>query len=78
MSGAQRMQVLGVTLTLGISGFALGMIPSFREAVTRYTGISAPGGVWRILAIFFALLSIKSLPFVWHVSYMNILAIYRT
>ncbi|KAG9531859.1 4HBT like protein, partial [Aureobasidium melanogenum] len=47
-------------------GIALGMIPSFREAVTRYTGISAPGGVWRILAIFFALLSIKSLPFVWH------------
>ncbi|KAG9513371.1 4HBT like protein, partial [Aureobasidium melanogenum] len=47
-------------------GIALGMMPSFREAVTRYTGISAPGGVWRILAIFFALLSIKSLPFVWH------------
>ncbi|KAG9846767.1 4HBT like protein, partial [Aureobasidium melanogenum] len=66
MSGAQRIQVLGATLTLGLSGIALAMIPSFREAITRYTGISAPGGVWRILAIFFALLSIKSLPFVWH------------
>ncbi|KAG9690301.1 4HBT like protein, partial [Aureobasidium melanogenum] len=66
MSGAQRMHVLGVGLTLGISGLALGMMPSLREALTRYTGISAPGGVWRILAIFFALLSIKSLPFVWH------------
>lgn len=72
------MHVLGVGLTLGISGLALGMMPSLREALTRYTGISAPGGVWRILAIFFALLSIKSLPFVWHVSFTNTLPIQKT
>ncbi|KAI4715712.1 hypothetical protein E4T48_08082 [Aureobasidium sp. EXF-10727] len=66
MSAAQRMPVLGGTLAIGATGAAMALIPSFREAVTRYLGISAPGGVWRILAIFFALLSIKSLPFVWH------------
>lgn len=69
MSAAQRMPILGGTLALGTTGAAMALIPSFREAVTRYLGISAPGGVWRILAIFFALLSIKSLPFVWHVSH---------
>ena len=69
MSAAQRMPILGGTLAIGITGGAMALIPSFREALTRYLGISAPGGVWRILAIFFALLSIKSLPFVWHVSH---------
>jgi hypothetical protein len=68
MSAAQRMPIVGGTLALGISGAAMALIPSLREAVTRYLGISAPGGIWRILAIFFALLSLKSLPFVWHVS----------
>ncbi|KAK6001446.1 hypothetical protein QM012_002777 [Aureobasidium pullulans] len=66
MSAAQRMPILGGTLAIGTTGAAMALIPSFREAVARYLGISAPGGVWRILAIFFALLSIKSLPFVWH------------
>ncbi|THW77948.1 hypothetical protein D6D17_10295 [Aureobasidium pullulans] len=66
MSAAQRMPVLGGTLAIGVTGAAIAAIPSFREAVTRFLGISAPGGVWRILAIFFALLSVKSLPFVWH------------
>lgn len=68
MSAAQRMPVLGGTLAIGVTGAAMAAVPSFREAVTRFLGISAPGGVWRILAIFFALLSVKSLPFVWHVS----------
>ncbi|KAI4758952.1 hypothetical protein E4T52_01802 [Aureobasidium sp. EXF-3400] len=66
MSAAQRMPIVGGTLAIGVTGAAMALIPSLREAVTRYLGISAPGGVWRILAIFFALLSLKSLPFVWH------------
>lgn len=69
MSAAQRMPIVGGTLAIGVTGAAMALIPSLREAVTRYLGISAPGGVWRILAIFFALLSLKSLPFVWHVRY---------
>jgi hypothetical protein len=69
MSAAQRMPIVGGTLALGITGVAMVLSPTLREAVTRYLGISAPGGVWRIIAILFALLSIKSLPFVWHVSY---------
>ena len=67
MSAAQRMPIVGGTLAIGVTGAAMALIPSLREAVTRYLGISAPGGVWRILAIVFALLSLKSLPFVWHV-----------
>jgi hypothetical protein len=69
MSAAQRMPIVGGTLAIGVTGAAMALIPSLRETVTRYLGISAPGGVWRILAIFFALLSLKSLPFVWHVRY---------
>jgi len=68
MSAAQRMPIVGGTLAIGVSGAAMALIPSLRETITRYLGISAPGGIWRILAIFFALLSLKSLPFVWHVS----------
>lgn len=68
MSAAQRMPIVGGTLAIGVTGAAMALIPSLREAITRYLGISAPGGIWRILAVFFALLSIKSLPFVWHVS----------
>ena len=30
--------------------------------------LSKPGAIWRILAIVFAILNLKSLPFVWHVS----------
>jgi hypothetical protein len=68
MSAAQRMPIVGGTLALGVTGIAMALSPTLREVVTRCLGISAPGGVWRIIALFFALLSIKSLPFVWHVS----------
>lgn len=70
MSAAQRMPIVGGTLAIGVSGAAMAFVPSLREAITRYLGISVPGGIWRILAIFFALLSLKSLPFVWHVRYL--------
>jgi putative effector of murein hydrolase LrgA (UPF0299 family) len=74
MSAAQRMPILAGTLAIGVTAGAMTIVPSLREAVTRHLGISAPGGIWRILAIFFALLSIKSLPFVWHVSFDFILS----
>ena len=38
--------------------------PDFR----RLFGLSTPGSVWRLLAVLFALLNLKSLPSAWHVS----------
>ena len=34
----------------------------------EYLGLSNPGGIWRLLAIIFALLNLKNLPSAWHVS----------
>lgn len=46
---------------------ALASRPSSREFLAKWSGISAPGGVWRMLAILLALVNLKNLPFVWHV-----------
>jgi len=34
-------------------------------------GLSGKAGVWKFLAILFALLNLKNLPFAWHVSPPN-------
>ncbi|KAF2710802.1 hypothetical protein K504DRAFT_235988 [Pleomassaria siparia CBS 279.74] len=41
--------------------------PALRTFVAKWSGYNAPGGVWRILAVVFALANLKNLPFVWHV-----------
>jgi hypothetical protein len=46
---------------------ALASQPSLRAFLAKWTGVNAPGGVWRLLAILFALANYKNLPFVWHV-----------
>lgn len=46
---------------------ALASKPALREWVVKASGYNAPGGIWRILAIVFALGNLKNLPFVWHV-----------
>ncbi|KAL1306507.1 hypothetical protein AAFC00_005202 [Neodothiora populina] len=66
MSAAQRLPVLVSTLGVGAALVALVAVPSARETASRYLGVSAPGGTWRLLAIGFALLNVKSLPFAWH------------
>ncbi|KAF1966871.1 hypothetical protein BU23DRAFT_485413 [Bimuria novae-zelandiae CBS 107.79] len=44
---------------------ALASQPS-RSFLAKWSGVGAPGGVWRVLAILFALMNFKNLPFVWH------------
>jgi hypothetical protein len=41
------------------------------DLLARWTGYNTPGGLWRIAAILLALANIKSLPFVWHVSFQG-------
>lgn len=67
MSAAQRLPVLMGTLGFGAAVVAAVTVPSVRDVAARYLGISAPGGFWRILAITFALINVKTLPFAWHV-----------
>jgi len=43
--------------------------PAVRKFLVKWTAIDAPGGGWRILAIVLALVNLKSLPFMWHVSF---------
>lgn len=68
MSGLQRLPVIASVAGVGASLAVLASIPSYRQRLSTLLGLSAPGGIWRILAIVFALLNLKSLPFVWHVS----------
>lgn len=68
MSAAQRMPVLAGTLGIGAVVAAISTIPAVRNVFSRYVSFSAPGGIWRILAILFALINLKNLPFLWHVS----------
>ena len=68
MSGLQRIPVIASVAGIGASVAVLASIPSSRQRLSTVLGLSAPGGVWRLIALFFALLNLKSLPFVWHVS----------
>jgi hypothetical protein len=43
------------------------LLSTLSTTLSRWTGFSAPGGIWRILAILLALVNLKNLPFVWHV-----------
>ena len=44
---------------------------SFRQRVAKALGFNVPGGIWRLLAIFLAVVNLKNLPFVWHVRPMG-------
>jgi hypothetical protein len=46
---------------------ALASQPTLRAFLAKWSGVNVPGGVWRLLAILFALANYKNLPFVWHV-----------
>ncbi|KAJ4287641.1 hypothetical protein N0V90_012344 [Kalmusia sp. IMI 367209] len=50
---------------------ALASQPSYRTLLAKWSGVNAPGGVWRLLAILFALSNLKSLPFVWHLRFFK-------
>jgi len=57
-----------VTLAaLGASIAVLAGQPSYRALLAKWAGVNAPGGIWRLLALLFALTNLKTLPFVWHV-----------
>jgi hypothetical protein len=43
------------------------------SSLVKATGYGSPGGVWRICAILLALVNLKNLPFVWHVSLHTLL-----
>ncbi|ORY15473.1 hypothetical protein BCR34DRAFT_598454 [Clohesyomyces aquaticus] len=47
---------------------------TFRNFLAKWSGIGAPGGVWRILAILLALANLKNLPGVWHLRFFRAFA----
>lgn len=66
MSAARRLPVISAILAGGLA-IAAGALPSVRAPLARLTGLAAPGGTWRAIAILLAILNVKNLPFVWHV-----------
>jgi hypothetical protein len=68
MSAIQRLPQVGGTLSIAAGIFAIAGIPSLRQRFTDLLGTGVPGNMLRLLAVAFALLNLKNLPFVWHVS----------
>ncbi|KAF1994156.1 hypothetical protein P154DRAFT_527240 [Amniculicola lignicola CBS 123094] len=58
-------------VALGGLTAALASHPVSRSFVVKWSGLGAPGGVWRLLAIFFALVNLKNLPGVWHIRFFR-------
>lgn len=67
MSAAQRVPFIAGTLGFGAALIAMITVPAARNVIAKYTGTSAPGWTWRILAIGFALINLKTTLFAWHV-----------
>ena len=62
-----RWPAIFLALFAAFLGIWLAMSVSLAQ-LKAFAGLSSPGGIWRTLAIIFALLNLKNLPFVWHVS----------
>jgi hypothetical protein len=72
MSAIQRLPQVGGTLSIAAGIFAVAGIPSLRQRFTDLlgTGVTgATGNMLRLLAVAFALLNLKNLPFIWHVRF---------
>ncbi|TKA73815.1 hypothetical protein B0A49_02081 [Cryomyces minteri] len=67
MSALQRLPVIATTLATAAAILALPNLPAVRSLLARHIGLSAPGNIWRIIAVVLALLNLKVLPFVWHI-----------
>ncbi|KAK5144943.1 hypothetical protein LTR04_001434 [Oleoguttula sp. CCFEE 6159] len=67
MSALQRLPVIATTLVTAATILALPNLPAVRSLLARHIALSAPGNIWRIIAIVLALLNLKVLPFVWHI-----------
>lgn len=67
MSAVQRLPMMAGTLSVGASLAAIAGIPSLRHRFTELLGRGVTGNMLRLLAVVFALLNVKNLPFVWHV-----------
>lgn len=72
MSATRRLPQ--ITALLGAVAVSVAAIakPTIRDRIARALGVNVPGGVWRLLAIAFALVNLKNWPFVWHVCISHI------
>ncbi|KAF2840436.1 hypothetical protein M501DRAFT_1015489 [Patellaria atrata CBS 101060] len=66
MSVIQRGPILASISGFGASLLALTSSPRFRDSISRFLGVSKSERIWRMLALLFAILNFKNLPFVWH------------
>lgn len=75
MSAVQRLPQMAGTLSVAASLAAIAGFPSLRHRVADLLPLAVRRGVtgrmWALLAVAFALLNFKNLPFVWHVRLKN-------
>jgi hypothetical protein len=67
MSAVQRLPMVAGTLTFGASLAAIAGIPALRYRFTELIGRGTTRNMLGLLAIAYALLNLKNLPFMWHV-----------
>jgi hypothetical protein len=67
MSATRRLPT--ITALLGFATLSVTVLskPALRDRIARTLGVNVPGGIWRLLAVFLAVVNLKGLPFVWHV-----------
>lgn len=69
MSAVQRLPMMAGTLSVGATLAAIIGVPSLRNRFAHLIGTGKTGNMLRLIVVAFALLNLKNLPFVWHVSF---------
>ncbi|KAF9633996.1 putative 4hbt like protein [Lasiodiplodia theobromae] len=67
MSASTKLPVIAAIAGAGASLAAMASSTTLRAFLSRVLGISAPGGVWRLIALILAAINFKNLPFMWHI-----------
>lgn len=68
MSASAKLPLIAGIAGVGASLAAMASSTTLRSYISRILGVSAPGGVWRLIALALAIVNFKNLPFMWHVS----------
>ncbi|GME60980.1 putative 4hbt like protein [Neofusicoccum parvum] len=67
MSASAKLPVIAAVAGAGASLAAMASSSTLRAYLSRVLGVSAPGGVWRLIALVLAAVNLKNLPFMWHI-----------
>lgn len=67
MSAVTRLRLMAGIVTTSAAVLGISRLPVIRDILSKYLGPHGTKYTWRILALAFALLNLKNLPFFWHI-----------